>query len=78
MEQCPNLRHIGLFATGYNVVDIAAAKERGIVVSNAPSYSTNAVAQLTFGLICIFTASLLRMMRACMQASGQIAEISAS
>ena len=54
MEQCPNLRYIGLFATGYNVVDIAAAKERGIVVSNAPSYSTNAVAQLTFGLILHF------------------------
>ena len=54
MEQCLNLRYIGLFATGYNVVDIVAAKERGIVVSNAPSYSTSAVAQLTFGLILHF------------------------
>lgn len=54
MEQCPNLKYIGLFATGYNVVDIQAAKERGIVVANAPAYSTNAVAQLTFGLILHF------------------------
>lgn len=54
MEACPKLRYIGLFATGYNVVDIAAAREKGIVVANAPSYSTNAVAQLTFGMILHF------------------------
>lgn len=54
MEACPNLKYIGLFATGYNVVDIDCAKERGIVVSNAPAYSTNGVAQLTFAFLLHF------------------------
>ena len=46
MEALPELRYIGVLATGYNVVDIAAAKERGIVVTNIPAYSTQSVAQL--------------------------------
>ena len=50
-EKCKNLRYVGLFATGYNNVDLDAAKERGAVVSNVPAYSTNAVAQHTFGFI---------------------------
>ena len=54
MDACKNLRYIGLFATGYNVVDIEAAKEKGIVVANAPAYSTNGVAQLTLGMILHF------------------------
>lgn len=51
IEQLPKLRYIGLLSTGFNVIDTAAAKERGIVVSNVPTYSTSAVAQLTFALI---------------------------
>ena len=47
MDKCPSLRYIGLFATGYNNVDIACAAEKGIVVCNAGSYSTNAVARQT-------------------------------
>ncbi len=51
MENAPRLRYIGLFATGYNNIDIAAAKEKGIVVANAGSYSTNAVAQQVIAYI---------------------------
>ena len=48
MEQLPQLRYIGVLATGYNVVDIEAARERGIVVTNIPAYSTMSVAQMMF------------------------------
>lgn len=51
MEQLPKLKYIAVQATGYNVVDIQAAQERGILVSNVPAYSTDSVAQLTFALI---------------------------
>jgi glycerate dehydrogenase len=48
---CPKLTYIGVLATGYNVVDIEAAKERRIPVCNIPGYSTAAVAQLVFALL---------------------------
>ena len=51
LENCPNLKMVGVLATGYNVVDIAAARERGITVCNVPAYSTQAVAQMTFALL---------------------------
>ncbi len=47
----PDLRYIGVMATGYNVVDLDAARERGIPVTNVPEYSTRSVAELTFALI---------------------------
>ena len=50
-DKCPNLKYVGLFATGYNNVDLAAASRRGALVCNVPAYSTNAVAQHTFALI---------------------------
>lgn len=46
-----NLKYIGLFATGYNNIDIQEARKRGVMVCNAGSYSTNAVAQQTFAYI---------------------------
>ena len=51
IETAENLKYIGLFATGYNNIDITAAKERGIPVCNAGSYSTNAVAQQVIAYI---------------------------
>lgn len=51
LDQMPKLKYIGLQSTGYNVVDCKAARERNIVVSNIPAYSTNAVAQLVFSFI---------------------------
>ncbi len=51
MDACPNLKYVGLFATGYNNVDVAYAAEKGITVCNAGQYSTNAVAQQVFAYI---------------------------
>lgn len=51
LEQCPNLKYIGVFATGYNLIDVDAARERGIAVANVPGYSTMAVTQLTLALL---------------------------
>lgn len=51
IKKCPNLKYIGLFATGYNNIDLQSASEHGITVCNAGSYSTNAVAQQTFAYI---------------------------
>lgn len=51
LEGAKNLKYIGLFATGYNNIDIEYCRERGIAVCNAPAYSTDSVAQLAFALI---------------------------
>ena len=50
-KSCPKLKYLGVLATGYNVVDIKASKKFGVVVTNIPSYSTDAVAQMAVSLL---------------------------
>lgn len=51
MTALPDLKYIGVLATGYNIIDINAARERGIVVTNIPAYSTPSVGQMVFAHI---------------------------
>ncbi|HXV21640.1 MAG TPA: D-2-hydroxyacid dehydrogenase [Desulfuromonadales bacterium] len=51
LAQLPQLRYIGVTATGYNVVDVDAARQRGVTVTNVPAYSTASVAQMVFALL---------------------------
>ncbi|MFR8078205.1 MAG: D-2-hydroxyacid dehydrogenase [Christensenellales bacterium] len=51
IQRCPNIRYIGALSTGYNVIDISAAAERGVPVTNVPDYGTDAVAQHVFALL---------------------------
>ena len=51
LDQCPSVKYIGVLATGYNVVDIAAARQKGVVVTNIPTYGTSSVAQFAIALL---------------------------
>ena len=63
MDQLPQLRYIGVLATGYNVVDMEEAQRRGITVTNIPAYSTFSVAQMTFAHILNITNRIGRYAR---------------
>lgn len=58
LTKVPKVKYIGVLATGYNVVDIKVSNELGITVTNVPAYSTEAVAQFTFGLILELTSQI--------------------
>lgn len=60
IEKLPDLKYVGVLATGFNIVDIEACKERNIPVTNIPSYSTDAVAQHTFALLLHMTNQVAR------------------
>lgn len=51
LDACPGVKFIGVLATGYNVVDVATAKEKGIPVSNIPTYGTDAVGQFAIAML---------------------------
>lgn len=51
LDACPGIRYIGVLATGYNVVDVAAAREKGIPVTNIPTYGTDAVGQFAIAML---------------------------
>lgn len=51
IQNLPDLRYIGVLATGYNIVDVEAARKAGIVVTNIPTYGTSSVAQFAFALL---------------------------
>src|SRR6266705_1629496 len=51
LNRLPKLKYVGVTATGYNIVDVAAARERNIPVTNVPAYGTKSVAQMTFALL---------------------------
>ena len=50
-DACPNIKFVGVLATGYNVVDVNAAKDKGVIVTNIPTYGTAAVGQFTIALL---------------------------
>jgi glycerate dehydrogenase len=51
LDSCPAIRYVGVLATGYNVVDVEAARERGVAVTNIPTYGTSAVGQFAIALL---------------------------
>ena len=55
MADLPDLKYIGVTATGYNIVDVRSADEHGIVVTNVPTYGTDSVAQAVFAHLLNFT-----------------------
>ncbi len=57
LDACPNLKYIGVMATGYNNIDLAACRARGVTVTNIPDYSSDAVAQMTMTFILSFATS---------------------
>ncbi len=58
LNACPKIKYVGVFATGYNLIDTVACRARGITVCNVPEYSTNSVAQHVFALLLNFMGAI--------------------
>ena len=58
IERLPKLKYIGVLATGYNIVDVKAANQKNIIVTNIPSYGTSSVAQMVFALLLELTQNV--------------------
>ena len=65
IDSLPDLKYVGVLATGYNVVDVAYAREKGIVVTNIPAYSTDSVAQMVFAHLLAVTNRVEHYSRLC-------------
>ena len=59
LDACPNIRYVSALGTGYDMIDVAACRERGIEVCNVPAYSTPSVAQLAFTLLLSLTTDVV-------------------
>jgi glycerate dehydrogenase len=64
LDACPNIRFIALLSTGYDVVDLVAAREKGIIVSHVPTYGTDAVGQFAIALLLEITSRVAHHVKA--------------
>ena len=78
IDACPNIRFIGLLATGYNVIDYVYAREKGIPVANVPSYGTASVGQFAIALLLRSATTSATTTTRCITAVGSAAPISAT
>ena len=77
LKSLPKLKYVGVLATGYNVVDVAAAAECGVTVTNIPAYSTDSVVQMTFATFSTSRTVWLTMRASTARADGAQTRISA-
>ncbi len=59
LDSCPNIKYVSALGTGYDMIDVAACRERGVEVCNVPAYSTPSVAQLAFTLLLSLTTDVV-------------------
>ena len=72
IDSLPDLKYVGVLATGYNVVDVAYAREKGIVVTNIPAYSTDSVAQMVFAHLLAVTNRVEHYSRLCREGKWSV------
>lgn len=78
LDACPSVRFVAVLATGYNVVDVKCAREKGIPVSNVPAYGTDAVGQFAIALLLEICSTSPTTPTRCTRAAGRTRRTSAS